>query len=219
MDDSEPLKTLLDLAQHLNAASARTGRRALMRAMANDPGLQVTERGRTILFTPQQFERTIQALAWRPYMPVRATRTVSAARLGKAARSAQDAFREKIQNLRQRPKQKEAPAAAPAAEKGRAAAYDRQPNRGTDDPAGCGEVAARSRMSPRQEAIERGATRFFTGRPCRHGHVCERFTSNGECVMCHSADHAKWQVEKRDDRNAYLRTWRAKRRAEAADDV
>jgi hypothetical protein len=33
--------------------------------MVKDPGLHVTRRGRTILFTEQQLTRVIQALQWR----------------------------------------------------------------------------------------------------------------------------------------------------------
>jgi hypothetical protein len=36
----------------------------------------------------------------------------------------------------------------------------------------------------RQEAEEAGLGRYFTGEPCRHGHVAERYTQNGICVQC-----------------------------------
>jgi hypothetical protein len=37
----------------------------------------------------------------------------------------------------------------------------------------------------RDEAIAKGLKRFFTGVPCKHGHVCERYTKIGnECVEC-----------------------------------
>ncbi|AZB63857.1 hypothetical protein EBL87_08950 [Cereibacter sphaeroides] len=36
----------------------------------------------------------------------------------------------------------------------------------------------------RKEAQAAGATHFFTGRPCRHGHVALRYTSNKRCVKC-----------------------------------
>lgn len=29
-----------------------------------------------------------------------------------------------------------------------------------------------------------GAARYFIGIPCQHGHISERFTSNGRCVQC-----------------------------------
>lgn len=59
---ADALLTLADLASRLGCASAKSGRRALDRAMAADPGLRVTMRGRTVLFTPEQMARTIQAL-------------------------------------------------------------------------------------------------------------------------------------------------------------
>ncbi|TAM07231.1 MAG: hypothetical protein EPN70_03405 [Paraburkholderia sp.] len=36
----------------------------------------------------------------------------------------------------------------------------------------------------REEAIERGSRRYFTGTPCPAGHIAERYTLNGYCVEC-----------------------------------
>jgi len=36
----------------------------------------------------------------------------------------------------------------------------------------------------RAEAKERGLKRYFTGKPCKHGHICERNISNSGCVEC-----------------------------------
>lgn len=36
----------------------------------------------------------------------------------------------------------------------------------------------------RDEAHRRGLKRFYTGEPCKRGHVCERFTSNAGCITC-----------------------------------
>ena len=33
-------------------------------------------------------------------------------------------------------------------------------------------------------ARERGLARYFTGKPCKHGHVAERLLSNGDCIVC-----------------------------------
>ena len=110
MDDSTPLKTLLDLARHLGATSARTGRRALTTAMLNDPGLRVTMRGRTILLTPEQLARTLKALEWRSPSAsaarsgTRAAPSASAGRRSPSPSSPRDAFLEKMRRLRQRPK-------------------------------------------------------------------------------------------------------------------
>ena len=34
----------------------------------------------------------------------------------------------------------------------------------------------------RKEAKARGLTRYFTGKPCKHGHIAERDTGAGRCV-------------------------------------
>ena len=36
----------------------------------------------------------------------------------------------------------------------------------------------------RQEAKAKGLTRYYTGKPCKRGHVAERYVSNGHCVEC-----------------------------------
>ena len=36
----------------------------------------------------------------------------------------------------------------------------------------------------RADARERGLTRYFTGKPCVHGHLTDRFTSNANCTEC-----------------------------------
>jgi hypothetical protein len=36
----------------------------------------------------------------------------------------------------------------------------------------------------RQEALAHGYKRYFTGAPCKHGHVAERWVSNLYCVVC-----------------------------------
>lgn len=43
----------------------------------------------------------------------------------------------------------------------------------------------------RAEAIESGAVRYSTGRPCLHGHVCERYTASKNCVQCHARNALK----------------------------
>ena len=39
----------------------------------------------------------------------------------------------------------------------------------------------------RQEAMERGLSRYFTGKPCKHGHVSLRIASNRRCEECYRA--------------------------------
>lgn len=37
----------------------------------------------------------------------------------------------------------------------------------------------------RQAAIAAGATRYYTGKACKRGHIAERFVSSGGCTACH----------------------------------
>lgn len=36
----------------------------------------------------------------------------------------------------------------------------------------------------RKEAAQRGLFRYYTGKPCKAGHVAERYVSNRNCVKC-----------------------------------
>lgn len=36
----------------------------------------------------------------------------------------------------------------------------------------------------RKEAEALGIGRYFTGKPCKHGHICERYTKAKHCVKC-----------------------------------
>ena len=40
------------------------------------------------------------------------------------------------------------------------------------------------KLISRQEAIQQKLTRYFTGNPCKHGHIAEKLLSNRTCVEC-----------------------------------
>ncbi len=42
----------------------------------------------------------------------------------------------------------------------------------------------------RKQAKELGLARYFTGKPCPHGHVCERKTKSAACLICRKAHEA-----------------------------
>ena len=44
----------------------------------------------------------------------------------------------------------------------------------------------------RQQAIEQKLTRYFTGEPCKHGHIAEKLLSNRTCIECQLARKLKW---------------------------
>jgi hypothetical protein len=53
----------------------------------------------------------------------------------------------------------------------------------------------------RQDAISQGLARYFTGKPCKHGHIAERYTGNKTCCVCGNAGANK--VKQR-DRTKYI---------------
>ena len=46
----------------------------------------------------------------------------------------------------------------------------------------------------RDEAKALGLKRFFTGEPCKHGHVAERIVSSHRCTECDRASALKWRA-------------------------
>lgn len=94
--------------------------------------------------------------------------------------------------------------------------------------------------TPRKKALEEGAIRYFTGKPCAKGHTAERLTSDRSCVDCNSqkarerypairdkeaergrlyrknnrekylASVAAWREENRDAARSATRRWTAK---------
>jgi 5-methylcytosine-specific restriction endonuclease McrA len=45
----------------------------------------------------------------------------------------------------------------------------------------------------RAEAKAQGLTRYFTGKPCKHGHVDGRYASTGACCMCAQKQARDWE--------------------------
>lgn len=44
---------------------------------------------------------------------------------------------------------------------------------------------------PRKEAVKQGLTYYFTGRPCKNGHIAERLVATWTCVECRAISRAK----------------------------
>lgn len=49
----------------------------------------------------------------------------------------------------------------------------------------------------RQQAKDAGLTRYFTGKPCKHGHVAERRIGDGNAMLPNFAQHQYGQIRKR----------------------
>ena len=45
-----------------------------------------------------------------------------------------------------------------------------------------------SRASERAKAKELGERFYFTGKPCKHGHISKRYTDKGTCCKCMAVD-------------------------------
>ncbi len=50
----------------------------------------------------------------------------------------------------------------------------------------------------REEARSKGLKRFYTGEPCKHGHIDERYVSTGYCAECHRVSYRVGYVKRRD---------------------
>jgi hypothetical protein len=80
----------------------------------------------------------------------------------------------------------------------------------------------------RAEAKALGLKHYFTGKPCKHGHVAERSVSRRECMECDRAQALDWraanlekareagrehsrkyQAAHQEKRREYQRRWRA----------
>ncbi|TWW38974.1 HNH endonuclease [Pseudomonas aeruginosa] len=66
----------------------------------------------------------------------------------------------------------------------------------------------------RKDALAAGLTRYFTGKPCIHGHISQRSTSNKTCLECHSARKAEHYLTNRQHYDRYHSAYRKAHRAE-----
>lgn len=73
----------------------------------------------------------------------------------------------------------------------------------------------------RAEARAAGLARYFTGKPCARGHVCERTVRKAECVECRAAQAARHYQRHHDQvrerQSAYAQENRAKVNAMSRD--
>lgn len=74
---------------------------------------------------------------------------------------------------------------------------------------GDGPSSSSSAMCPisRAEAKERGLVRYYTGKPCKHGHVVERMVVNSDCVRCLRLRFLRIQKARRVEFNERVREW------------
>ena len=60
----------------------------------------------------------------------------------------------------------------------------------------------------RKQAKECNSNVYFTGKPCKHGHISQRQTSNGQCVVCRKETLKRWQDENREKARISSDNWK-----------
>lgn len=60
----------------------------------------------------------------------------------------------------------------------------------------------------RQQAIAAGAVRYFTGKPCKRGHIVERTTRGAACVACQVLAVLSWQKRNPAKTKEWMVAWR-----------
>jgi hypothetical protein len=53
-------------------------------------------------------------------------------------------------------------------------------------------MSKRPKIITRKVALKRGLTRYFTGKPCKRGHISERKTCDWTCLMCKRLQKAEY---------------------------
>lgn len=61
----------------------------------------------------------------------------------------------------------------------------------------------------RQEAIDLGFKSYFTGKPCKHGHIRVRQTYNGVCRGCNEVQLVKWHLNNPGRATLIKKEWEA----------
>jgi 5-methylcytosine-specific restriction endonuclease McrA len=74
-------------------------------------------------------------------------------------------------------------------------------------------LAASFRLITRHDAAKLGLKRYFTGKPCEHGHVVERYVINQRCLECLRTGTARWRSANYDQACEGRRKYIAKARA------
>jgi hypothetical protein len=68
----------------------------------------------------------------------------------------------------------------------------------------------------RRDAKAVGLDRYFTGEPCKNGHVAERTVKKSDCVECLRARKNRWAAENQATASKKSRQWYEENRAKAA---
>lgn len=58
----------------------------------------------------------------------------------------------------------------------------------------------------KKDASEKGDIFYFTGKPCKHGHISERMVKGGACRECKNLITENYRKNNREEYNSYIRT-------------
>jgi hypothetical protein len=53
-------------------------------------------------------------------------------------------------------------------------------------------LSVANKLVARSDALVIGATQYFTGKPCKNGHIAPRQVSNFRCIECRKEQWKKW---------------------------
>ena len=65
------------------------------------------------------------------------------------------------------------------------------------------------KINTQKEARKQGLKRYFTGKPCKNGHVSERYIGGG-CLECMPTAGKKWRKKNGEKRKKYQKEWHIK---------
>lgn len=60
----------------------------------------------------------------------------------------------------------------------------------------------------KEEAVEKGLSKYFTGKPCAHGHTSKRYVKNNSCIECQLTYSKKKRIENRQAIAKYNKEYR-----------
>jgi hypothetical protein len=63
------------------------------------------------------------------------------------------------------------------------------------------------KITTRAEARARGVKRYFLGRPCKQGHIAERYVACCHCVICTDEKFWRWYPENKARFIAGVKAW------------
>lgn len=79
---------------------------------------------------------------------------------------------------------------------------------------GTNNLTADQMFGRKKEAKEAGHTHYFTGKPCKYGHISPRYVSSGQCVFCQQMVYQKDDDEELGPEEIKIKEERIKKRKE-----